>query len=307
MTVHRLEPKRYHTTLGPHEPALTIAPGDTVMTTTVDARGMDATGEQITERGNPQTGPFFIEGAEPGDTVSVRFDRLAPNRRYGWSQTVIAENALDPESIKGTPEGMLARWEIDLRTRSVTLVEPATSLGRLVLPLEPMVGCFGVAPPRGQAISTATSSTHGGNMDYRGFREGVWVHFPVFVRGALLHVGDGHAIQGDGEIVGTGVEISFDVEFTIRLDKGKTIHWPRAENAEEIMTVGNARPLDQCVQHATTEMVRWLQADYDLDARGAHVLLGQCVRYDLGNVYDPAYTMVCKVPRRYLGAARAGR
>jgi acetamidase/formamidase len=268
---------------------------------------MDATGEQVTERGNPQTGPFFIQGAEPGDMVSVRFDRLAPNRRYGWSQTVIAEGALDPESIKGTPDGKLARWEIDLGARTVALLEPATSLGRLVLPLQPMVGCFGVAPPRGQAISAATSSTHGGNMDYRGFTEGVWVHFPVFVPGALLHVGDGHAIQGDGEIVGTGVEVSFDVQFTVRLAKGKTIQWPRAETADEVMTVGNARPLDQCVQHATTEMVRWLQADFGLDARGAHLLLGQCVRYDLGNVYDPAYTMVCKVPRRYLGAAGAGR
>lgn len=307
MVVHRFAPKRYHTTLGSHEPVLTIAPGDTVITTTVDARGMDATGEQITERGNPQTGPFFIEGAEPGDTVSVRLDRLAPNRRYGWSQTVIAENVLDPESIKDTPEAMLARWEIDLAARTVTLVEPATSLGPLALPLDPMLGCFGVAPPSGQAISTATSSTHGGNMDYRGFTEGVWVHFPVFVPGALLHVGDGHAIQGDGEIVGTGVEVSFDVQFTVQLAKGRTIHWPRAENAEEIMTVGNARPLDQCVQHATTEMVRWLQADHGLDARGAHLLLGQCARYDLGNVYDPAYTMVCKVPRRYLGAARARR
>src|SRR5690348_4392450 len=175
MAVHRFAPRRYHTTFGPHEPALRIAPGDTVITTTVDARGADAGGEQITERGNPQTGPFFIEGAEAGDMVSVRFDRLMPNRRYGWSQTVIAENVLDPESIKDTPEGMLARWEIDLAARTVTLVEPATSLGRLALPLEPMVGCFGVAPPRGQAISTATSSTHGGNMDYRGFREGVWI------------------------------------------------------------------------------------------------------------------------------------
>lgn len=307
MAVHRFAPKRYHRTFGSHEPALTIAPGDTVITTTVDARGVGAGGDRITEGGNPQTGPFFIEGAEPGDTISVRFDRLAPNRRYGWSQTVIAENVLDPESIKDTPEGMLARWEIDLAARTVTLLEPATSLGRLTLPLEPMLGCFGVAPPRGQAISTATSSTHGGNMDYRGFREGVCVHFPVFVPGALLHVGDGHAVQGDGEIVGTGVEVSFDVEFTVRLAKAKTIDWPRAENTEEIMTVGNARPLDQCVQHATTEMVRWLQADYGLDARGAHILMGQCARYDLGNVYDPAYTMVCKVPRRYLGAAPAGR
>ena len=144
-------------------------------------------------------------------------------------------------------------------------------------------------------------------MDYRGFVEGVTVHFPVFVPGALFHVGDGHALQGDGEIVGTGIEISFDIQFTVWLVKGKALQWPRAESAEEIMTVGNARPLDQCVQHATTEMVRWLQDDYGLDALGAHLLLGQCVRYELGNMYDPAYTMVCKVSKRLLAGFGAGR
>ena len=305
MVVHRFEPTRYYTTIGSHEPVLTIASGDSVTTTTVDARGMDATGRQVTERGNPQTGPFLIEGAAPGDMLSVRLDRLIPTRRFGWSQTIIAENVLDPEYVKQSPDGMLARWEIDRGTGTVTLVDPATTLGRLTLPLQPMLGCFGVAPPRGQAISTATSSTHGGNMDYRGFAPGVWVHFPVFVPGALLHVGDGHALQGDGEIVGTGVETSFEVQFTVQLVKGKAIRWPRAENADEIMTVGNARPLDQCVQHATTEMVRWLVEDYGLDARGAHLLLGQCARYDLGNVYDPAYTMVCKIAKEHLARVRA--
>ncbi len=127
-----------------------------------------------------------------------------------------------------------------------------------------MLGCFGVAPPGGQAISTATSAEHGGNMDYRGFVAGVTVYFPVFVPGALLHVGDGHATQGDGEIVGTGIEISMDVQFTVQVIKGKRIHWPRGENAEYIFTVGNARPLDQAVQHATTEMLRWLKEDYQL-------------------------------------------
>jgi acetamidase/formamidase len=108
-------------------------------------------------------------------------------------------------------------------------------------------------------------------------------------------------VQGDGEISGTGVEISCDVEFTVRVSKGKTIAWPRAEDEQYIMTVGNARPLDQALQHATTEMVRWLQADYGLDLRAASMLLSQCVRYEVGNVFDPAYTMVCKVEKRLLG------
>jgi acetamidase/formamidase len=134
-------------------------------------------------------------------------------------------------------------------------------------------------------------------MDYAGFVSGVTVYFPVFVPGALVFLGDGHALQGDGEITGTGIEISFDVAFTVHVHKDKRIHWPRGENADYLFTVGNARPLDQAVQHATTEMIRWLQEDYGLDPLGAHILLGQCVEYDLGNVFDPAYTMVCKMPK----------
>jgi acetamidase/formamidase len=80
--------------------------------------------------------------------------------------------------------------------------------------------------------------------------------------------------------------------------------WPRGEDADTIFTVGNARPLDQAVQHATTEMLRWLQGDYGLTPQDAGTLLGQVVQYDLGNIYDPAYTMVCKVPKRYLPARR---
>ncbi|MCK5328011.1 MAG: acetamidase/formamidase family protein, partial [Candidatus Latescibacteria bacterium] len=141
---------------------------------------------------------------------------------------------------------------------------------------------------------------HGGNMDYRGFTSGVTVYFPVFVPGALISMGDGHALQGDGEIAGTGIEISFDVQFTVHLRKGKRIHWPRGENADYIFTVGNARPLDQAVQHATTEMIRWLREDYGLDPVGASILMGQCVEYDLGNMFDPAYTMVCKLSKPVL-------
>ena len=137
-------------------------------------------------------------------------------------------------------------------------------------------------------------------MDYRGFRQGVKVFFPVFAEGALFHIGDGHAVQGDGEIVGTGIEISFDVTFTIDLIEDREIYWPRAENDNYLMAVGNARQLDQSLQHSTTELVEWLQVDYGLSARTAHMLLGQVVEYDVGNVYDPAYTMVCKVAKNYV-------
>lgn len=305
MTTHHFQPTHYYNSLGSHEPVLRIRPGDTVVTTTVDARGGDATGAQITRPGNPMTGPFYIEGAEPGDTLVVHLDRLTPNRPTGWTRRMIAPNVVDPEYIPQLPwpkddSQTLATWAVDVAAGTATLIEPETKLGQVALPLNPMVGCFGVAPSGGQAISTATSAQHGGNMDYNGFVAGVTVYFPVFAAGALFHIGDGHAVQGDGEIVGTGIEISFEVEFTVDLQKGKQIYWPRGENSEYIFTVGNARPLDQCVQHATTEMTRWLEADFGLDATGAHLLMGQAVKYDLGNIFDPAFTMVCKMPKRWL-------
>jgi acetamidase/formamidase len=303
MATHRFVPAQYHVTIGSHEPVLRIADGDTVITSTVDARGRDASGEQVTPGGNPQTGPFFVEGAEEGDTLAVMFDRLTPNRPMGWSAAVLAPNVVNPYYVRQLPQPLEepAQWEVDAEGGVATLRSPETKLGRLELPLAPMLGCFGVAPARGEAISTATSGPHGGNMDYRGFREGVTVYFPVFVPGALLHVGDGHAVQGDGEIVGTGIEISFDVQFTVRVLKDrKPIHWPRGENQTHIFTVGNARPLDEALQHATTEMARWLQEGFHLDGHGASLLLGMCVEYEVGNVFDPAYTMVCKVAKDVL-------
>ncbi len=300
MATHHFTPERYHNALGSHEPVLHIADGDTVVTTTVDAGGGDATGTRVATPGNPQTGPFYVEGAEPGDTLAVTLDRLTPTRATGYTSSCVAENVVDPEFVRQLPERATVQWAIDRAAGTVRLQEAPDRLKNLALPLDPMIGCFGVAPARGEAISTATSGPHGGNMDYRGFREGVTACFPVLVPGALFHIGDGHATQGDGEIVGTGVETTFAVQFTVRLLKGVQSRWPRGENATEIFTCGNARPLDQALQHATTEMLRWLAADYAMDATAASHLLGQAVRYEIGNVYDPAYTVVCKMAKQWL-------
>jgi len=300
VTVHEFEPTHFHVAIGSHEPVLHVASGDTIRTWTVDSGGCDRHGEQITDGGNPQTGPFHVDGAEPGDMLAVRFDRIRPNRTRGVTGPLIAPNVLDPGFALGDPDRQEDWWTLDLERGTARLEDPPRGLENLELPLAPMLGCFGVAPPRGQAISTATSSTHGGNMDYRGFREGVTVFLPVFVVGALLHVGDGHALQGDGEIVGTGVEVSMDVELTVEVVKGKRIGWPRGDDGEFVFAVGNARPLDQAVQHATSELLRMLRDDHGLAVRAGSVLLGQCIRYDVGNVYDPAYTMVAKIEKALL-------
>ncbi len=320
---HEFEPDHYHTTIAAHEPVLSVNSGDSVSTTTVDAGGKDKDGSQAAEGGNPQTGPFYVQGARPGDTLAVKWDHLMPNRGWGHTSAHVAPNVLDPGYIpKFDDEITRIIWRIDFGNHTATPAEVCTDrrqttlgegqpveglLANLTLPLNPHSGCFGVAPSRGQGISTATSASNGGNMDYNGFIQGVTMYLPVYEEGALFHVGDGHALQGDGEIVGTGIEISFDVTFTVEVLSGKTIHWPRAESDTHIMTTGNARPLDQCVEHASTEMIRFLEQDYGLSTREAHVLMGEAVEYDMGNMFDPAYTMVCKISKAVLETMGATR
>lgn len=298
MTVHEFFPQTYYTAFGSFEPALRIKSGDTVITTTVDNEGRDANDKHVILGGNPLTGPFYVENAEPGDCLAVRLDNLWPNRNLGRASTVIAANVLDPDYIfHRSPDWPIvtSEWKLNLKEGTATLISPETKLGHLVLALDPMLGCLGVSPPRGQIIAAVTSGKYGGNMDYRGFVSGVTAYFPVFTLGGLFFVGDGHAVQGEGEIVGTGIEVSFDVQFTVELQKRRKIGWPRAEDEKYILTVGNARPLDQALQNATTEMIQWLQEDFNLDERAAHILMGQCVEYNIGNVFDPAYTIVCKL------------
>lgn len=288
--------------LGSHEPVLRIASGDTVVTTTLDAFGGDVHDQRIMPRGNPQTGPFYVEGAEPGDSIAFQIDRITPNRDTGYTHTALMSNVVDPDFVRSLPEQIRsgAEWRIDRVNQTVTLVKPQTKLGTFTVPYRLMIGCFGVAPVQAAAITARTSGNYGGNMDYVGFTTGATAYFPVFAPGALVHLGDVHAVQGHGEILGTGVEVSAEIQFTVRVLKGWTIQQPRGENADYIFAVGNARPLDQAAQHATTEIVRWLEQDYGLDAEAAGFLLGQCVEYEVANFLNPAYSMVCKVPKSVL-------
>ena len=189
---------------------------------------------------------------------------------------------------------------MDAEAWTARLEAPETDSRRPDTPLNPMLGCLGVAPRGRQAISSATSAEHGGNMDYRGLVAGTTVMFPVFEPGALLFVGDGHAVQGDGEIVGMGIEISMEVSLRVRVVKGMSTRWPRGMNANSLFAIGNARPLEQALQHATTELLHWLGEEYGLDAEAASILLGQCIAYDIGNVFDPAYTVVARLDRSLL-------
>jgi amidase len=274
MATFLLDATSWHNTLGSHAPVLRCADGDTVITNTLDAAGHDHKGVARAARPNPVNGPIFVEGAESGDALRVEILRMMPTRDTGWARSALAANVLDAGAVPCLPRERVT-WLVDRENLTARLETPAAGLEDFVLPLAPMVGCFGVAPRLGQAISTATCGEHGGNMDYRGFGPGTTVWLPVAVPGALFALGDCHAAQGDGEIVGTGIETTFEVEIRLHVEKSRKLVWPRGETATDIFSVGNACPLDQALQHATTDMLNWLTADYGLSVEAASRLMGR--------------------------------
>jgi amidase len=304
MAIHRLEPDRFWNVVGGHAPVLRVLPGDTVVTRTIDGDGFDERDVRIAGEPNPLTGPIFVEGTEPGDSLSVRIDRIVPNRPRAWTYKLLSPNALEADFPRPPPEARpeerYASWGIDLDRRTVSPLDPQVASAGWELPLSPMLGCLCTAPPDAQAISTITSGSYGGNMDYRGVRAGATLYLPVYEKGALLYLGDGHAAQSDGEIGGVGVEVSMDVEVTVNVLKSKRIAWPRGEDSACIFTFGNGRPLEDAFRSATTEMARWLTEDYSFTKIRLALLFGQAARYAIGNVCSPAYTVVCKLDKRYL-------
>jgi amidase len=302
-TTHRFTPTTFYTTYSfAHPPALRIKSGDRVITRTIDAGGTDWNNSSVSPGGNPQTGPFFVEGAEPDDMLVVRFERIEPNRATGYSGSLLAPYTVTPQAIAARtdrePKRMI--WNIDNSKQIVWIDSPDLTPSHLELPLKSMLGCVAVAPARREAIAAITPGAFGGNMDYAGLIAGVKVMLPVNESGALLFVGDGHARMGEGEAAGTGVETSMDVEFTVTVVKKKTIAWPRLENETHIMVLGSARPLLEAFQLATTEMQKWLMADYGMSERGASTFMGQALEYEIANVVDPNFTVVAKMRKSLL-------
>jgi amidase len=195
-------------------------------------------------------------------------------------------------------------WHLD-RQKGVASLDPGEFKGpRIELPLRPMLGCVATAPANKAAIPTSFPDNFGGNMDYNGMGSGATLMLPVFEPGALFFLGDGHARQGDGEVLGGAIETSLDVEFSVDLIKRKKINWPRLENQDFIMVLGSSRAINEALQHATTELMRWLMESYGFDERGASLLLGQAMEYEISNVVDPEFTIVAKMRKRYLGQPR---
>jgi acetamidase/formamidase len=300
---HRFVPEKFYNTYSfAHPPALRIKPGDRVVTKTIDAAGLDWNGKTVGVGPNPQTGPFYIEGAEPGDMLVVIVEKIETNRAMAYSASLLAPYAVDPGAIATRVEREARRitWTIDKARGVARLDQAEVQPGGIELPLRPMLGCIGVAPARKEAISTATPGAFGGNMDYAWMNAGVKLMLPVSEPGALLFLGDGHARQGEGEVAGTGLETSMDVEFSVDLVKRKAIGWPRLESNTHLMVLGSARPLLEAFQHATTELQKWLMSDYGFTERGAQAFMGQATEYEIANVVDPNFTVVAKVRKDLL-------
>ncbi len=297
---HDFEPTAFHLYFSSTiEPVLRINPGDTVRTWSVDAGGRDKQGTRRSSGGNPQTGPFYVEGAMPNDTLVVRLTKVRTNRDWAVSGSSIMRNALEPGSLASIKwaSDFPSRWSLDAATNVATMAKPTEALARFNIPLQPMLGCVAVAPPGDASVRTTDSGRFGGNMDYNQIREGTTVYLPVSHPGALLFVGDGHAAQGDGELTGDALETSMDIEFTVDVLPGRNFSHPLAENAEFLMSIGIGGSLDQALQQATSGMVRWLERDYGLNANEAAMVLGFAVNYDVADLVGTQVSIAAKVPR----------
>jgi acetamidase/formamidase len=297
---HTFAPTEFHRVFSWNiAPALRIFPGDTVKTKSVDAGGTDENSVKRSMGGNPLTGPFFIEGALPGDTLVVRLNLVRTNRDWAASGQSVVGNALAPGYLMNLKraQDFNSRWKLDKEKGIAYLEKPTDPLKPFTVPLQPMMGCVGVAPPGRDVVATRDSGVFGGNMDYNQLREGTTVYLPVFQEGALLFMGDGHAAQGDGELTGDALETSMEFEFTVDVIQERSIGTPRAENAEYLMAIGIGGSLDQALQRATTEMARWLERDFNLNSTEAAMLLGFALKYDVADLVGTQVSIVAKIPK----------
>ena len=300
---HEFTPTVFYRRFSPeNKPVLTIAPGDTVHTTTVDAGGTDEKGVTRVLGGNPETGPFYVETAAPGDTLVVHITRLRLNRDWAISDDGIVDRATDNElAAKNKDLWKNVRWHLDLERGTASPEKPAEHLTGYSVPVRPMLGCVATAVGPAQAPpGTGDSGRFGGNMDFNEVVEGATIYLAVSNPGALLYLGDGHAVQGDGELNGNALETSMDVEFTVDVIPGKRIRGPRLESATHIMTMGLGGSLEDAMREATGSMAAWLNEDYKLTPSEVAQVLGSAAEYRISEVADRNAGIVLKISKERL-------
>lgn len=295
-------------------PVATLKPGDILDTNTFDAFGnaIKKPGDTMAmvKGDNPLTGPFAIAGAEPGDTLVVKILDLTVDSTRGVGALAPGFGALNTTSYTPMLNANLPEkiwfYDIDAKANQATF-HALDSAFSVKIPLQPFLGCIGVAPAGGEARSSVVPAEFGGNMDAPEVRPGYTLYLPVNVPGALLYLGDGHAAQGDGEVAGTAIEVPLRVRLQVDLVKGRKISWPRFENASSLMAVGAYRPLDDALRIAFTELVGWIHTDYGLSDMDAYELLSKVATIHLVEMVDPNYVVIAGIDKKYLPPQKSGR
>jgi amidase len=307
---HEFAPTAFYRQFSPfNKPVLTVNPGDTIHTTTVDAGGTDEKGVPRVLGGNPETGPFYIESAQPGDTLVVHLVKLRLNRNWAMSDDAIVSRGLDSDlAAKMKDGGKTILWHLDVDRGTASPEKPTEHLMHYTVPLKPMLGCVAVATGLASAPpNTGDSGHYGGNMDFNEVSEGNTLYLPINVPGALLYVGDGHAVQGDGELNGNALETSMDVTITVEVIHGKRVRGPRVESATHIMAMGLAGSLDDAFREATANMAEWLTNDYKLTPSELAQVLGSSSEYKVSEVADRNAGIVMKINKERLQSLSAAK
>jgi acetamidase/formamidase len=297
-------------TFGGVPPVRRVKPGSVLELWSEDAfagkvRGTDDLVSRVIEFPfvNPLTGPFFVEGAEPGDTLAVHFVSIEPSRDWAASSTIPLFGALTSTHVTAglqepLPE-LVWMYDVDRAARTVTF-RARLSDDQVVLPLDPMHGTVGVAPANLEARSSLVPDAHGGNMDTPEMRAGVTCFLGVNVEGAMFALGDGHCRQGEGETCGVAVEAAMDTVVILDLVKGVASPWPRLESDDYLMSTGSARPLEDAFRIAQHDLVTWIGTECGLDPLDAYQLVTQATESPIANVCDPNYTVLAKIKKAFL-------
>ena len=291
----------FHLSYGVHQGGCLIDPGTTIFTWLPDAHGFDSRMVQVAGSPNPLVGPFLVQGAKPRDTLIVTIHSLTPNRENGFACKDIHPNMHNPPLPLSARRREYVMWQIDSSRNVVRPIGEYFSNRDIKLPLDPVLGCIGVALNQNEFFPSTDCGIYGGNMDYPRITAGTTVYLPVFIEGAYLFLGDGHALQGAGEITGNGIEVSFDISFTVQIGK-MDLHYPAGEDSQFLFTIGNARPLEQALRIATEEMEYWLINHHSLNQDQVGILMGQLVNYEIGNLVSNAYSGACCFPKSILHA-----
>jgi len=284
-----------------NKPDIKIFPGDIVHTWTTDASGVDAKGVHH-PGGDDNIGPIYVEGALPGDTIAVHLLKIRTNRSTAHQGSRLNAHAATEAYLVGAQydPAVDGDWTLLPDKGYAVPTHPSAHMKNYKIPLTPMLGCISVAPQGDQQYRGGDLGPFGGNLDYNQIEEGATVYLPVFHAGALLGMGDGHAAMGDGEVVGSGLETSMDVDFTVDVIPGDSSGMVRVENKDYLIALGVSGSVPVSIQIATSQLATWIKQKYKLSDSEVAILFASTLKYDITELVDSRYDVAAKVPKSVL-------